>query len=248
MLQLTASIMIPLTIAGMGLYYTRWQQNLNDLKTMIDLVSNEDRERRKYGIAMFEYLLKNDKVPVEFVTAQLDYANSSSDQDLLPLMETALAKAARENPKVTSVFTEALGRLPSRLFVHVMNDEQRACARTLFGSLKDGDKATITVPSIIKATWGGVTHELRVLRESDAPRAGSLATLFKDIGMDVKIVDLSMSWEGAKNVRPNTLELWFGSGILPRMCTESASGHATPAPQSPPRRADQKRIPASNPA
>lgn len=122
MLQLTASIMIPLTIAGMGLYYTHWQQNLNDLKTMIDLVSNEDRERRKYGIAMFEYLLKNDKVPVEFVTAQLDYANSSSDQDLLPLMETALAKAARENPKVTSVFAEALGRLPSRLFVHVMND------------------------------------------------------------------------------------------------------------------------------
>ena len=38
MLQLTASIMIPLTIAGMGLYYnTRWQQNLNDLKTMIRL-------------------------------------------------------------------------------------------------------------------------------------------------------------------------------------------------------------------
>ena len=66
--------------------------------------------------------------------------------------------------------------------------------------------------------------------------------------MDVKIVDLSMSWEGAKNVRPNTLELWFGSSIFLHMCTESASGHATPAPQSPPRRADQKRIPASNPA
>ena len=28
---------IPLTIAGTGLYYTRWQQNVNDLKTMIDL-------------------------------------------------------------------------------------------------------------------------------------------------------------------------------------------------------------------
>ena len=48
MVQLTASIMIPVTIAGMGLYYTRWQQNLNDLKTMIDLVSDQNQERRKY--------------------------------------------------------------------------------------------------------------------------------------------------------------------------------------------------------
>ena len=56
-LQMTASVMIPLTIAGMGLYYTRWQQNVNDLKTMIDLVSDDRVERQKYGVAMFEYLL-----------------------------------------------------------------------------------------------------------------------------------------------------------------------------------------------
>ena len=48
-IQLTASIMIPLTIAGTGLYFTRWQQNVNDLKTMIDLISDEKPERQKYG-------------------------------------------------------------------------------------------------------------------------------------------------------------------------------------------------------
>src|SRR3954453_20526104 len=90
LVQVLATVMIPLTVAGTGLYYTRWQQGLNDLKTMIDLVSDPNAEKRKYGIAMFEYLLKNDKVPVEFVAAQLDYANSSSDKDLLPLMESAL--------------------------------------------------------------------------------------------------------------------------------------------------------------
>ncbi|WP_395663743.1 hypothetical protein, partial [Aestuariivirga sp.] len=93
-LQMTASIMIPLTIAGMGLYYTRWQQNVNDLKTMIDLVSDDRVERQKYGVAMFEYLLKNDKVPVEFVAAQLEYANNASDPQLLSAMERALTKAA----------------------------------------------------------------------------------------------------------------------------------------------------------
>ena len=67
LVQVMATVMIPLTVAGTGLYYTRWQQNLTDLKTMIDLVSDENSERRKFGVAMLEYLLKNDKVPVEFV-------------------------------------------------------------------------------------------------------------------------------------------------------------------------------------
>ena len=50
MFQAAATIMIPLTVAGMGWYYTRWQQNLSDLKTMIDLVSDNNAERRKYGV------------------------------------------------------------------------------------------------------------------------------------------------------------------------------------------------------
>ena len=99
MLQMTATIMIPLTIAAMGLYYTRWQQNVNDLKTMIDLVSDDKPERQKYGIAMFEYLLKNDKVPVEFVAAQLDYANNATDPQLLPAMERALNETSRRREK-----------------------------------------------------------------------------------------------------------------------------------------------------
>src|SRR6185436_4596352 len=127
--QLLATVMIPVSVAGTGLYYTRWQQNLNDLKTMIDLVSDQNPERRKYGVAMFEYLLKNDKVPVEFVAAQLDYANSSSDKDLLPLMEGALMKASLENPSVAETFKLALDRLPSRLFVHVLDDKQADCMR-----------------------------------------------------------------------------------------------------------------------
>jgi hypothetical protein len=75
LVQLLATVMIPLSVAGTGIYYTRWQQNLNDLKTMIDLVSDQNPEKRKYGVAMFEYLLKNDKVPVEFVAAHLPIRN-----------------------------------------------------------------------------------------------------------------------------------------------------------------------------
>ena len=139
LIQVLATVMIPVTVAGTGLYYTRWQQNLNDLKTMIDLVSDQSPEKRKYGVAMFEYLLKNDKVPVEFVAAQLSYANSSADKELLPLMEQALLKASAENGKVADTFRQALERMPSRVFIHAMNEAQRACLRSLLPRIKDTD-------------------------------------------------------------------------------------------------------------
>lgn len=218
-IQMTATIMIPLTIAGMGLYYTRWQQNVNDLKTMIDLVSDEKPERQKYGIAMFEYLLKNNKVPVEFVAAQLEYANNASDPQLLSSMERALTRAAEANTAVEQVFTEAVQRLPSRVFVNVMNEQQRACFSKILASLKDNDEALITVPSISLAKWDGKVNELRVMKDADLEKAQQIAGWLKNIGFEIGVVNLQGRWSGAKQVRPNTFELWFGDAPLPALCT-----------------------------
>ena len=222
-LQMTATIMIPLSIAGMGLYYTRWQQNVNDLKTMIDLVSDDKPERQKYGIAMFEYLLKNDKVPVEFVAAQLDYANNSSDPQLLPAMERALTAAAASNANVQAVFKEAVERLPSRVFVNVLNEQQRACFSKLLTGLKDNDGAAITVPSIAMAKWDGKVNEIRAMNDDDVPKANAIAEWLRNIGFDIQVVNLTKIWDGAKKVRPNTFEIWFGDKDLPPVCTDKQS-------------------------
>jgi hypothetical protein len=218
-LQMTASIMIPLTIAGMGLYYTRWQQNVNDLKTMIDLVSDERPERQKYGVAMFEYLLKNDKVPVEFVAAQLEYANNAADPQLLSAMERALTKAAEANTSVQAVFTEAVARLPSRIFVNVMNEQQRACFSKLLMSLKDNDEALITVPSISLAKWDGKVNEIRAMKDEDVAKAEAIANWLRGLGFEIEVVNLTNRWSGARKVRPNTFEIWFGDRDLPPVCT-----------------------------
>lgn len=217
-IQLLASVMIPITIAGSGLYYTRWQQNLNDLKTMIDLVSDPLPEKRKYGVAMFEYLLKNDKVPVEFVAAQLAYANSSSDKDMLPLLEQALFKASLENSKVGDTFRLALERMPSRIFIHAANDAQRACARFLVGRMDDMDRNTIVIPGYARATWSGDDHELRYFRATDKPRAEELVRVFANTGLKLAALDLSGNAELAAKNRPNTFELWFGRAALPGSC------------------------------
>jgi hypothetical protein len=225
LVQVLATVMIPLTVAGTGLYYTRWQQNLSDLKTMIDLVSDDNSEKRKFGIAMLEYLLKNDKVPVEFVAAQLDYANSSSDKQMLPLMEAALMKASDENPSVAETLRQALERLPSRLFVHVMTDQQRACISTMLLSLKDVARSQIAVPLVAQVNWDGKQHELRVLKDSDMERGQAIANMFANLGLETKVVNLTNIWADAKKIRPNTFELWFGDAPLPVVC----GGTAQPA-------------------
>ena len=217
-LQLLATVMIPVSVAGTGLYYTRWQQNLNDLKTMIDLVSDQNPERRKYGVAMFEYLLKNDKVPVEFVAAQLNYANSSSDKQLLPLMEQALLKASAENPKVADTFRLALERMPSRMFVHTMTEKQKACISLLMSKMKDTDRSNIVVPGFARATWNGGGHELRAFNATDMVRGQELAKILNDVGLRVTLQDLSAVAGNATKARANTFELWFGTADLPASC------------------------------
>ena len=218
LIQVLATVMIPVTVAGTGLYYTRWQQNLNDLKTMIDLVSDQSPEKRKYGVAMFEYLLKNDKVPVEFVAAQLNYANSSADKELLPLMEQALLKASAENGKVADTFRQALERMPSRIFIHAMNEPQRACIRGLLPKIKDTDSTNITIPGFARATWSGTAHELRFFLATDRARGEELVRIFRDVGLPLVLQDLSANADVANRARPNTFELWFGRGNLPASC------------------------------
>jgi hypothetical protein len=218
LVQLLATVMIPLSVAGTGIYYTRWQQNLNDLKTMIDLVSDQNPEKRKYGVAMFEYLLKNDKVPVEFVAAQLAFANSSSDKELLPLMEQALTKASVENSKVADTFRQALERLPSRLFVHTQDETQRTCIRSLIGKMRDADSTGLVIPGFARATWSGEQHELRVFMASDVARGTELAKLLTDVGLPVAMKDISAAEGSAAKARPNTFELWFGTAAVPAIC------------------------------
>jgi hypothetical protein len=217
--QLLATVMIPVSVAGTGLYYTRWQQNLNDLKTMIDLVSDQNPERRKYGVAMFEYLLKNDKVPVEFVAAQLSYANSSADRDLLPLMEQALYKAAAENKSVEETFRLALERMPSRLSVHALNDRQRICFSQLFAKIGAAERTGIVVPGFARATWGGGEHELRFFQPTDEARAGEIAKILSDVGLKSKVVNTGEERAGAGRRRPNAFELWLGSQPMPASCS-----------------------------
>jgi hypothetical protein len=222
--KMLSIVLVPLTVAGMGWYWTRWQQNVNDLKSMIDLVTDKSPEKQKYGIAMFEYLAKNGKVPVEFLAAQIDYATTAENHELLPMLEVAIQNAAQENADVAEAYRVALLRRPSRVFVHVPNDQVYQCLVKLRDSFKEVDKATVRFPAVRKAqNFADSNQEIRYFYVDDKPRAEQISGLFGTLGLELAIKDLS-STEWSRTNAPNSYELWFSGKPLPQLCQPPPSG------------------------
>lgn len=227
--KMLSIVLVPMTVAGMGWYWTRWQQSVNDLKSMIDLVTDQSEEKQKYGIAMFEYLAKNGKVPVEFLAAQIDYATTAKNHELLPMLEVAIQKASEVNPDVAEAYRVALLRRPSRVFVHVPSDDIYACLTTLRDGFKDADKASIFFPAV--RTYQGYStsdQEIRFFHETDKERADQIAGLFRTLGLELAVKDLSAT-EWASSNAPNSYELWFSGKRLPARCQTTAANAPPPA-------------------
>jgi hypothetical protein len=220
--KMLSIVLVPLTVAGMGWYWTRWQQNVNDLKSMIDLVTDKSPEKQKYGIAMFEYLAKNGKVPMEFLAAQIDYATTAENHELLPMLEVAIQAAAKENSDVAEAYRVALERRPARVFIHVPNDESYNCLVRLRDAFKDSDKAAVRFPAVRKFQgYASSNQELRFFHAEDEARAKQIVTLFGTLGLELAIKDISKtSW--ARTNAPNSYELWFNGTPMPRICQRAA--------------------------
>jgi hypothetical protein len=222
--KMLSIVLVPLTVAGMGWYWTRWQQNVNDLKGMIDLVTDQSPEKQKYGIAMFEYLAKNGQVPVEFIAAQIDYATGAQNKELLPMLEVAIQNASKDNPQVAEAYRVALERRPARVFVHVPNDDSYTCLVRLREAFKDADKASIIFPGVRKFPgYAGSNQELRFFHGEDKDRANEIVGLFGTLGLELAVKDISAT-EWARTNAPNSYELWFTGTPMPKICQQAAAG------------------------
>lgn len=189
---------------------------------MIDLVTDKSPEKQKYGIAMFEYLAKNGKVPMEFLAAQIDYATTAENHELLPMLEVAVQAAAKENSDVAEAYRVALERRPARVFIHVPNDEIYNCLVLLRDAFKDADKAAVRFPAARKFQgYANSNQEPRFFHEEDEPRARQIANLFGTLGLELAVKDISKTSWARTNAR-NSYELWFNGTPLPRICQRAA--------------------------
>jgi hypothetical protein len=218
--KMLSIVLVPMTVAGMGWYWTRWQQNVNDLKGMIDLVTDKSPEKQKYGIAMFEYLAKNGKVPVEFLAAQIDYATTAENKELLPMLEVAIQNASKDNSDVAEAYRVALERRPARVFVHVPSDDVYNCLVRLREAFKDTDKASVIFPAVRKFQGAANSNqELRYFHVDDRSRADAIANLFGTLGLQLGVKDISGT-EWARTNAPNSYELWFNGKPMPKICQQ----------------------------
>ena len=167
---------------------------------------------------MFEYLARNGKVPVEFIAAQIDYASTAQNHELLPMLEVAILNAARDNPKVATAYRLALEQRPARVFIHVPSEEAYDCLMHLRDALKDVDRASINFPAVRKFEgYAASPQELRFFHTEDKKRAQQIAGLFGALGLQLLVKDLSTSEWAATN-SPNSYELWFNGKPLPQLC------------------------------
>jgi hypothetical protein len=232
--KMLSIVLVPLTVAGMGWYWTRWQQNVNDLKSMIDLVTDKSPEKQKYGIAMFEYLAKNNKVPVEFLAAQIDYATTAENHELLPMLEVAIQNAAKENAEVAEAYRVALERRPARVFIHVPDQKTYECLVRLRDAFKDADKAAVRFPGVrTYKGYGSSNQELRYFHAEDEKRAQGIAGLFGTLGLSLTLKNLSTSRWAVTNA-PNSYELWFSGKPIPDLCQRPSQAEAEAAAMPPP--------------
>ena len=222
--KMLSIVLVPLTVAGMGWYWTRWQQNVNDLKSMIDLVTDKSPEKQKYGIAMFEYLAKNGKVPVEFLAAQIDYATTAREPRAAADARGRDPERVQGQPRRCGRLSHRAGAAPgARLHPRAQRrDLHLPCAAAR--RFKDADKASIIFPG--RAQVPGLcrlNQELRFFHAEDKPRAEQIVGLFGTLGLELAVKDISAT-EWARTNAPNSYELWFTGNPMPKICQQAASG------------------------
>jgi len=159
---------------------------------------------------------------MEFLAAQIDYATTAENHELLPMLEVAIQAAAKENSDVAEAYRVALERRPARVFIHVPNDEIYNCLVRLRDAFKDADKAAVRFPAVRKFQgYANSNQELRFFHEEDEPRAKQIANLFGTLGLELAVKDISKtSW--ARTNAPNSYELWFNGTPMPRICQRAA--------------------------
>ena len=69
------------------------------------------------------------------------------------------------------------------------------------------------------AKWDGKVNEIRAMKDEDVAKAEVIANWLRSVGFEIEVVNLTNRWDGAKKVRPNTFEIWFGDKDLPPICT-----------------------------
>ena len=198
--KMLSIVLVPLTVAGMGWYWTRWQQNVNDLKSMIDLVTDKSPEKQKYGIAMFEYL-RQERQGAGRVLRSADRLrhDGCEPRASCPCSRSRSRARRRKTPTWRKPIASRWSGGLARVFIHVPNDDTYTCLVRLREAFEVGDKAGVIFPAELRkyAGYADSNQELRFFHAGDKPRADQIVSLFGTLGLELTVKDISTTPVGA---------------------------------------------------
>ncbi len=177
---------------------------LDRVRNILPLLGSEKERERLLAVACISYWGKTHDAPDELVAALLNLATNDVSENVSTAATKVVADVAKDTQSPLSIDAQKIfGEIPTRVFVHVAHDEQRALvARTQPDLAQIGTVANEVelVPDAPKQT------EVRYFRPEDRQKADEAVEALKKQNVKAEVVDLSNRYRAP----PKTIEVWMG--------------------------------------
>ena len=215
-LDVASKIVLAATAAIIGYYFSYNKQQNDDIKLIVEMVSDEDKGKKLLGSKIAQSYVKSERIPNEIYLSIYEFAQLSPDEKLRVAVTSGAEEASRGNSVLQTAIKRIDDRLPARIYFHIRdqstekrfaNVEKELEAKTL----EDG--TAILVPFIEHIPGTQVQDELRCFKKAECEAYGAelvrLLNESSDGTLNVALKDFSAQYENSKNIRPRHFEAWF---------------------------------------
>jgi len=211
-MKVVTGLLLPAAIFYLGHTFTHQQQQLEHANSLIPQLGSENARVREMATGVATYLAEHNELPGELVPVLLGIAKSDPSPQVALGASAALVPLENRNSELARRIEQDFAAFPSRIYIHITSESQRAAAKSLRTRLLEVLGGGFTVPGI-ERRQGPRHNELRFFKKSDRGDARRIAEALKALGVEVSLHDLTPEYESARQVRPGTFEIWLGKGF-----------------------------------
>ncbi|MCB1493047.1 MAG: hypothetical protein KDJ77_14825 [Rhodobiaceae bacterium] len=210
-----AKVMLAVVAAMIGYYFSFNKQQNDDIKLIVDMVSDNNAQKRILGAEVAKQYLDDKRIPDAIFVAIYRYANLGEEDGLRNAVNAAASESAKSDTDLGKALIAAEQSLPARVYFHIRSADTRQHYQDVESILSTKiltDGTSIIVPGIELVEGKQSQSELRCFRKSECETYGTeLVSLLNDAGAQVALKDLSARYENAQNIRPKHFEAWFAN-------------------------------------
>lgn len=208
-----AKLLIPVVIFALGQQYAchkdasdQEQRQFDRDAALLKSLASKDETERVLTLQFVNYLHQTRQFPDElWVVVQTTGTGNRSD----PSTQTAqliVQNAAAQDTALTKQLQQTAQGIPTRVYIQIQNEAQRASAEHLRTSLHN---AGFVAPVIeLRAKESPGRAEVRYFSPSDKSQADQVTQIVHELGLTPEQKDFSGRYHGTVPLRQ--IEMWFG--------------------------------------